>query len=224
MVAGEFTRASGLGEGARLMLPALQHLGVPCWRLDIGGLLPAHHDDLAASVSVEPPVGAALVLHVNAPLLPMVLFRLSRKLTRRCRIIGYWAWELPVLPPDWQVGSRFVHEVWVPSGFTAAAAECVLPGRVRVVPHAVAAAPPTPAPLDRAALGLPQDAVVVLTAANLASSFARKNPLAAVAAFRAAFGGRADRVLVLKLGNPGPFPRRLSPASARPWRACRTSG
>lgn len=206
MVAGEFTRASGLGEGARLMLLALQRLGVPCWKLDIGSLLPAHRDDLAASVPVEPPAGAALVLHVNAPLIPMVMLRLPRKLTRRRRIIGYWAWELPAMPSDWRVGSRSVHEAWVPSGFTAAAAECVLPGRVRIVPHAVAAAPPTPAPLDRAAFGLPHDAVVVLTAANLASSFARKNPLAAVAAFRAAFGGRADRVLVLKLGNPGHFP------------------
>jgi glycosyltransferase involved in cell wall biosynthesis len=202
VVAGELTRASGLGESARLMLLALRWLGVPCWGLDIGHLLPAHRDDLPASVPVEPPAGAALVLHVNAPLLPMVLLRLPRQLTRQRRIIGYWAWELPVLPPDWSVGARFVHEAWVPSGFTAAATESLLPGRVRIVPHAVAAVPPAPAPLDRAAFGLPSEAVVVLTAANLASSFARKNPLAAVAAFRQAFGARPDRVLVLKLGNP----------------------
>jgi glycosyltransferase involved in cell wall biosynthesis len=206
IVAGEFTRASGLGEGARLMLLALKQLGVPCWSLDIGPLLPAHRDDLPASVPIEPPAGAALVLHVNAPLLPMVLLRLPRNLTRRHRIIGYWAWELPALPPDWRVGARYVHEAWVPSGFTAAAAESVLPGRVRIVPHAVTAARPVPEPLDRAAFGLPPDAVVVLTAANLASSFARKNPLAAVAAFRTAFGARPDRVLVLKLGNPEHFP------------------
>ena len=206
IVAGEFTRASGLGEGARLMLLALKQLGVPCWSLDIGPLLPAHRDDLPASAPVEPPAGAALVLHVNAPLVPMVLLRLPRKLTQQRRIIGYWAWELPALPPDWRVGARYVHEAWVPSGFTASAAETVLPGRVRIVPHAVTTAPPAPAPLYRAAFGLPPDAVVILTAANLASSFSRKNPLAAVAAFRAAFGARPDRILVLKLGNPEHFP------------------
>jgi len=206
IVAGEFTRASGLGEGARLMLLALRQLGVPCWSLDIGPLLPAHRDDLPASVPIEPPAGAALVLHVNAPLVPMVLLRLPRKLTQQRRIIGYWAWELPALPPDWRVGARYVHEAWVPSGFTASAAETVLPGRVRIVPHAVTTAPPAPAPLYRAAFGLPPDAVVILTAANLASSFSRKNPLAAVAAFRAAFGARPDRILVLKLGNPEHFP------------------
>ena len=206
MVAGEFTRASGLGEGARLMLLTLKRLGVPCWSLDIGHLLPAHRDDLPALVPIDPPAGAAIVLHVNSPLLPMVLLRLPRKLTQQHRIIGYWVWELPALPSDWRVGARFVHEAWVPSGFTAAAAESVLPGRVRIVPHAVAAAPPVPAPLARAAFGLPPDAVVVLTSGNLASSFARKNPLAAIAAFRAAFGARPDRVLVLKLGNPDHFP------------------
>lgn len=205
-MAGELTRASGLGEGARLMLLALKRLGVPCWSLDIGHLLPAHRDDLPALVPVEPPAGAAIVLHVNAPLLPMVLLRLPRKLTQQHRIIGYWAWELPAVPAGWRVGARFVHEAWVPSGFTAAAVESVLPGQVRIVPAAIAAVPPAPARLDRAAFGLPPEAVVVLTSFNLASSLVRKNPLAAVAAFRAAFGARPDRVLVLKLGNPGHFP------------------
>lgn len=60
--------------------------------------------------------------------------------------------------------------------------------------------------MDRAAFGLPAEALVVLVSFNLASSFVRKNPLAAIAAFRSAFGARADRVLVLKVGHPGHFP------------------
>jgi glycosyltransferase involved in cell wall biosynthesis len=75
-----------------------------------------------------------------------------------------------------------------------------------VVPHPVAAAPPAPSSLDRAAFGLPRDAVVVLASFNLASSFERKNPLGAIAAFRAAFGDRPDRLLLLKVGHPGHFP------------------
>ena len=38
------------------------------------------------------------------------------------------------------------------------------------------------------------------------SSFVRKNPLAAIAAFRAAFGDDPTRILVVKIGNPGHFP------------------
>jgi glycosyltransferase involved in cell wall biosynthesis len=143
---------------------------------------------------------------VNSPLLPLALRHLPRGLVRGRRVIGYWAWELPVVPPDWRVGAHFVHEVWAPSRFTAAALGTLLPGRVRVVPHPVAAAPPVPAPLDRSAFGLPDDAVVVLVSFNLASSFARKNPLGAIAAFRAAFGDRSDRILLLKVGHPGHFP------------------
>jgi len=204
-VAGELSRASGLGEGARLMLGALERLGVPHWPIDLGPRLPGHSADLPAE-SADPPPGAALVLHVNPPLLPLVLLRLPPGLLRGRRIIGYWSWELPSLPPDWRGGALFVHEVWVPSTFTAGAVEELLPRRVRVVPHPVALAPPRPSALERTAFGLPTDAVVVLVAFNLASSFERKNPLAAVAAFRAAFGERPDRVLVLKVGNPEHFP------------------
>ena len=71
-----------------------------------------------------------------------------------------------------------------------------------------------PAPLDRPAFGLPDDAVVVLVSFNLASSLERKNPYAAIAAFRAAFGDRPDRVLLLKVGNPGHFPSEFR-SSAR---------
>jgi len=99
-----------------------------------------------------------------------------------------------------------VHEIWTPSRFTAAALEGLAPGRVRVVPHPVAASPPAPSALDRSDFGLPERAFVVLTSFSLASSFARKNPLAAIAAFRQAFGAQRDRILVLKLGHAAHWP------------------
>jgi glycosyltransferase involved in cell wall biosynthesis len=77
------------------------------------------------------------------------------------------------------------------------------------VPHPVAAAPPVAAALTRADFGLRDDAVVVLVSFSLASSFERKNPLAAIAAFKAAFGDRTDRVLVLKILHAGHAPGDL---------------
>jgi glycosyltransferase involved in cell wall biosynthesis len=218
-VAGELSRISGLGEGARLMLRGLEWLHVANWAMDVSGHLPAAGPDARMAAGVLPPAGAPLVIHVNAPLLPLVLLRLPRGFLRGRRVVGYWNWELPELPADWRAGARFVHEVWVASPFTAAAVEKLLPGRVREVPFPLAVAPPLPAALDRAAFGLPADAVVVLASLNLASSFERKNPLAAIAAFRAAFGDRPDRILVLKLGNPEHFPAdfaRLAAAADAP--------
>jgi len=196
-VGGEFHRASGLGEGARLMLAGLRDLGVPSWQFTAGVALPGEDAEPVAA----PPAGVPLVLHVNAPMLPAALFRLPPGTLRGRRVVGYFAWELPTVAPSWRAGAAFVHEIWVPSRFTAAALESLAPGRVRVVPHAVAASPPVPSHLSRADFALPEDAFVVLTSFSLASSLERKNPMAAVAAFRAAFGNRPDRVLVLKVSH-----------------------
>jgi glycosyltransferase involved in cell wall biosynthesis len=188
------------------MVAALRALGIPVWEIQAGAL----PGEKASAMEKLPPRGVPLVLHINAPSLPAALLRLPRSLVRGRRVIGYWAWELPVAPPSWAAGMNFVHEVWVPSQFTADALGMLAPGRVRVVPHPVAVSPPKPAALDRAAFGLPANAFIVLTAFSLASSFARKNPLAAVAAFRAAFGDRPDRILVLKLSHTEAWPEDLA--------------
>jgi len=204
---GEFSRPSGLGMGVRLVRDALAGMGVMTWTLDVDA---PRRDD------VDIPAGVPLLLHVNPPSLPLALLRVPRRLLRGRHVVGMWNWELPVVPETWRVGLRFVHEVWVTSRFTATAmtawlAQAALSpqkGRIalRTVSYPLAIAPPVPSALDRAAFGLPAGAVVVLVSFNLASSFVRKNPLAAIAAFRQAFGAREDRLLVLKVGHPGHFP------------------
>jgi glycosyltransferase involved in cell wall biosynthesis len=204
VLAGEIDRPSGLGCSARVMRQALARLGVQVVTFDVG--VPWERAPAGGCAAVAPD-GAPLLLHVNAPLVPWALRRLPRALARGRRIVGCWAWELPVVPESWRVGLPFVHEIWAPSSFAADALRPFADGRpVRVVPHALALAPPLPSALDRAAFGLPAEALIVLVSFSLASSFERKNPLAAVAAFRAAFGDRADRLLLLKIGDPGHFP------------------
>ncbi len=198
-VAGEICRASGLGEGARLMLAGLAALEIPHRAIDTGSGLPGEPPADAAIPAL--PEGMPLVLHVNASMLPAALLRLPRSLLRGRRIIGYWAWELPVAPTTWGAGPRLVHEIWTPSRFTADALEPLAPGRVRVVPHPVAAGQIAPSALQRTDFGLPETAVIVLVSFSLASSFARKNPLAAIEAFVRAFGARPDRLLLLKIVN-----------------------
>lgn len=205
LVAGEIGLGSGLGMHARLDLAALRHLGEDAWSLDV----PTMGGPAVTSAALDGvPADAPLLLHVNAPVVPFALIRLPRGLVRGRRVVGVWAWELPLVPKSWRAGLDFVHEVWAPSTFTADALRGFVPAGmpVRVVPIPVAVTPPVPSALDRAAFGLPADAVVTLCSFNLASSFVRKNPLASIAAHRAAFGDRADRVLVLKIGNPDHFP------------------
>ena len=189
------------------MVRALEQMGVSAWPFACGLAVPG---EAAAPVGAMPPPGAPLVVHVNAPSLPAAFLQLPRGFLRGRRVVGYWAWELPVVPDGWRVGVPFVHEVWTPSRFSAAALERLAPGRVRVVPHPVAAIPPVPSSLGRADFGLPEDAVIVLVSFSLASSFVRKNPLAAIAGFKTAFGDRPDRVLVLKIVHAGHAPEDLA--------------
>lgn len=199
VIAGYLSTCSGLGEAARLMVRATRALGVPVWTIDLPD--PGAAFVLRSDAVGGPPIpkGAPLILHVNAPLLPLTMMRLPRGLIQDRRVIAHWSWELPIAPPEWTGAAPLVHEIWVPSRFTQQAIEPLKPHRVHVVPPALALAPPVPSLLGRGDFGLPDDAIVVLFSFNLASSFARKNPLAAIAAFRAAFGDRPDRVLAIKV-------------------------
>jgi glycosyltransferase involved in cell wall biosynthesis len=151
-----------------------------------------------------PGSGGTLVVHHNAPFLPHALWALGRAQVRGRRVIGYWAWEFPRVPDSWLPSLRYLHEVWVPSELTRVAVAAATDLPVRVVPHPLP--PVTPTPNMRARLGLPDNALIVLTAFHMGSAFTRKNPLAAIAAFRRAFGDAPDRVLAIKLIDHGASP------------------
>ena len=199
-IAGLFSTASGIGEGARLAYAALDAAGLAPTAFDLSGAF-GQSDFSSAPRRGLASGGGSLIVHHNAPYMAHALWALGRGLIHGRRIIGYWAWELPKLPALWKPGFRFAHEIWVPSTFTrdAVAAATDLP--VHVVPHPIPHTQVTPNMRSRR--GLPQDALVVLTVFHLGSTFARKNPLAAIAAFRKAFGDRPDRVLVIKLIDNG---------------------
>lgn len=201
-IGGEIGRSSGLGQAARLIQAGIQHLGLPATSFEAGPLAPRN-------VAI-PPAGHALLLVVNAPVLPAALLRMPKHMLRGRRVIANWYWELPTVPASWQAAAKCVHEIWVSSEFTRASLEPLAPGRIRVVHLPVAIAPPTPSPRTRLDFGLPSDQFIVLTSFSLASSFARKNPLGAIAAFRRAFADQPDALLLLKLSHVEDYPEDLA--------------
>ena len=199
-IAGLFSTASGIGEGARLAYAALEAAGLSPMAYDLSGAFGQAEFASAPRRALAAP-GGSLIVHHNAPYMAHALLALGRDQVHGRRIIGYWAWELPKLPPQWQAGFRFAHEIWVPSAFTRDAVAAATGQPVHVVPHPLPHMPVTPN--MRGKLGLPQDALLVLTAFHLGSAFARKNPLAAIAAFRKAFGDAGNRLLAVKLIDNG---------------------
>lgn len=200
-IAGLFSTASGIGEGARLAYAALDAAGLAPMAFDLSKAFGQMEFSGASQRRPLLPGGGSLIVHHNGPFAAHALWALGRERIRGRRIIGYWAWELPRLPKVWQPGLRFVHEIWVPSTFTrdAVAAATDLP--VHVVPHPLPTMPVTRG--MRAKLGLPEDALVVLNVFHLGSAFSRKNPLAAIDAFRMAFGDAPDRILAIKVIDNG---------------------
>src|SRR6185437_13574225 len=200
-IAGLFSTASGVGEGARLAYASLEAAGLAPTAFDLSpAFRQVELDEVARRRPVTPGAGS-LIVHHNAPYLPHALWALGRARVRGRRIIGYWAWELPRLPDGWQASMRYLHEIWVPSTFTRDAVAAATNKPVHVVRHPLPSIAATPN--MRGKLGLPSDALVVLNVFHLGSAFSRKNPLAAVAAFRKAFGDASDRVLAIKLIDNG---------------------
>jgi glycosyltransferase involved in cell wall biosynthesis len=199
-VAGYFRAVSGLGESARRVADMLEAAGAP--KVHRADLTAALRQTAGGPLPEPPPAGpGTLIVAVNGPMLPWALRALGRRAVEGKRVIGYWAWELPKLAPDWERGYRFVHEIWAVSDFVAEALRRPGGPPVTTVPYHVP--DPEPAPLSRADFGLPEDAFIALSVFDASSSVERKNPVAAIRAHRQAFGERADRVLVLKTYKTG---------------------
>jgi glycosyltransferase involved in cell wall biosynthesis len=208
IVAGPLRTASGIGETARLCHSALAAAGLPVYGVDLTAAMMQELDFPGYPFeSAEALRGSGtVILHVNSPLMPLAMLKLGREFLHGKHVVGYWAWELPAAPSEWRLGVPFVHDIWVPSRFTAEALATLAAGRgVHVVPPPVAidVKPANPAERDTAR------PFTVLTIFNMASSFARKNPCAAISAFQSAFGDDPRARLVIKLANISAYPRGL---------------
>jgi glycosyltransferase involved in cell wall biosynthesis len=198
-VAGYFTAATGLGAATRRLTAGLRESGLAPHEVDLTGPLRQRTGPEGARPLAPVPEGpGTLLVHVNGFMLPWAMKVLGRHAVRGKRVIAVWNWELPVLPADWYRGFACCHEIWVGAEFVAAACRAA-PGcpPVRVVPYPILPRP-EPSTLTRADFGLPAGAFVTLALFDATSSLARKNPLGAIAAHHAAFGNRADRILVIK--------------------------
>jgi glycosyltransferase involved in cell wall biosynthesis len=202
----------GIGEAARAFASALRLAGAEVTEWDISALF-GHEVRLDCQAKARPPQNAvSLVIFLNPHELVQLIAMTGAAPFRGRFCVGAWFWELEAAPESWRHAMGYVDEVWAGSRFVAHAVARQAPPSlaIRVLPCPVAR-PDTPP--DRPAFGLPDGEAVVLTAFDARSGFHRKNPTAAVRAFRAANqGGKA--VMVCKAAGVEGAPEAMAALKA----------
>ena len=189
----------GLGEAARSLANACVAGGIPFSAIDVGFQSSnLQRDTRVATQAVDRHFPIDLI-YVNADQTAATAAYLDRKHYRGLYRIGFWHWEQPRLPDSVLGAFSHVDEVWVPSTFVHDAVAPFSPVPVVKIPHALEFSP-SPG-VSRNQFGLPRDKLLALVMYDFHSYQYRKNPQAALAAFRLAAKGSREVALVIKTIN-----------------------
>ncbi len=206
---GWFRAELGIGESARCMAKACDAVNLPTALVDLKlNCLNRQRDLTFAERLQEKNPFPVNVFHLDPPVAQDIDHHHGPAFRADHYNIAYWAWELPEFPDSWVNRHRFFDEVWCPSEFARAAVAAKLPKPVLAMPHAIDF--PVPTGELRAKFGLPERTFLFLFIYDFNSTQERKNPRAAIAAFRRAFSAGAPVGLVIKTHNPDRSPEALA--------------
>jgi len=196
----------GLGQAARGIATALENADIPFNILNFESGNRGRHGDMSwAHKEVSDSDYDVTIIVVNPDNIFNARSRLPNKIFLNRYVIGYWFWELPNVPDEWLDAFSLVNEVWAASRFLhdAVALKCPVP--VIHVPPVVEVRDGQRFP--RRYFNLPEEQFLFLVMCDTGSVFERKNPIAAIAAFKKAFAPDDPNVgLVVKISGPANRP------------------
>lgn len=197
---GYLEQISGVGEGARRMIAAVQKAGLSTRTINLSDLN-------AADPNTRHRVA---LFHINADQTQMYLDRIGRRALKGQYRIGYWAWELEEFPDQWSIAFQYVDEIWTPSTFVQSAVQKKTQKPVKIIGHP--SLPPKETKFTRDNFGLPEDRFLFLLTFDMSSYVSRKNPADAYTAFDQAFPARnaGGPMLVVKLHGTHNHNRKFS--------------
>ncbi|HDX0899079.1 MAG: glycosyltransferase family 4 protein [Stenotrophomonas maltophilia] len=190
----------GLAESARYYARALMEAGTPVALVDLELDLPHgwQDDSLQQQLGEVAPYPVSLIF-VNPDYFEEALQKIGPERLKHKHLIACWFWELETIPSSWLPVIERVDEILVASEFVAGAFRRVTSKPVLCVPLPVGG--PRTSELTRADFGLEEDSFIFLCTFDFNSWIARKNPQAAIDAFKLAFPDDPSVRLLLKTIN-----------------------
>lgn len=176
----------GIGEDVRMAALAMQAAGIPfsLYNVEPGREVCQGDDSVDALITDRLPYAVNVLCTTGIETARLAAVEGSRLFDGR-RTIGYWPWELPEWPVEWQHAYELVDEVWASSRYTYEAYAKSSPKPVRHVPMTVTV--DAMAGLSRRDFRLPEDRFLFVFSFDVLSTLSRKNPQACVRAFKEAF-------------------------------------
>lgn len=198
----------GIGEDLRMAVECCEAANIPFHvvNVDAGSARQADmHLKGKVSESTElPPYNTNLFCLPAFDTVSRVFMQKGAAVFEGYRNIGWWPWELAVFPKAWRPHAfELVDEVWASSQFLYDMYKKATNKPVKLVPLAVSVERMKPYP--RSYYGLAEGKFLFLYIFDFNSSVARKNPMAALQAFKQAFASTDNGVgLVFKTMNTKP--------------------
>jgi glycosyltransferase involved in cell wall biosynthesis len=206
-ILSHFSYPSGIQQAALFTKRALEtaEFGVSC--RDVSAFPCFDVEDRAPFLGLE--VFPVTIINVA----PQPYFSVAYErggLLRRSGIyrIAYWAWELDSIPKEWVELTPLLDAIWAPTAFVADAFRQRMPLPVHeVLPGVELSEIET---MRKGDLGIPAENYVFLFMFDMCSQMMRKNPLALIEAFRAAFAWSDNVTLVIKVSRGRSHPEAFA--------------
>lgn len=197
-VVGYVTAESGVGEGTRANIRAIEKTGTPFTLNNLSS--PSRKGDgTYKNLIQENNPYLFNLIHSNPDSFPLFLQEKGIGYLAGKYNIGFWCWELSNLPKEWRYCFQYLNEIWVASNFCKESISGASPIPVIKIPPSIVVE--NIKDVDRSYFRLKEGSFIFLFMFDFLSYFERKNPMAVIKAFKTAFSPLDDVQLVLKCSN-----------------------
>lgn len=197
-----FIRAEiGLGHGCRLLARAIEYSDIKFNCINYEKVKDIRFTDNSFSGKIKTVVDYNVtIIHINPDVLDFACMFLPRQIWKTDYIIGFWLWELPVLPENWVLDLALFDEIWAPSNFIVETIKKATNKPVTLIPYGIELSGSLK--YSREHFKLPKDTFLYLTMYDINSVSQRKNPMGAINAFIKTFETEdIDVGIVVKINN-----------------------